>query len=220
MRFSTTEATSVRERRISSAEMPSATRMIAGMSSCETLCRRSTTQRSGFSVSKTLSMRNFNSSSTETSRRSSIVSSFTTRSDSTSFESCSAGSRGSVSVCLRSSSAEAFRIVLSSPSSSAASMRTRVVDSDSTLSVTPPTVMRSPGFRAMIVESRSPLTKVPFREPRSSTDRPPLLSRTMRACCRDSILSAIGRSFIEERPMVVTGRSSRIFWAGIPGAVT
>ena len=99
-------------------------------------------------------------------------------------------------------------------------MRTRVVDSDSTLSVTPPTVIRSPGFKGWIGTRRSPFKKVPLREPRSSTESPPLLSRTMRACWRESILSATGRSFMDERPIVVTGRSRRNFWAGMPGAVT
>ena len=44
-----------------------------------------------------------------------------------------------------------------------------------------------------------------------------VVSRTMRACWRDSILSAIGRSFIEERPMVVTGRSSETSGPAFPG---
>ena len=155
------------------------------------------------------------------SRSSSTVSSLTTRSDSMSLPSCSAGSRGSVSVaCARRSSAEAFRIVLSRGSSPPPSIRTRVVDSDSTLRVTPPTVIRSPGFRGWIVASRSPLRKVPLRDPRSSTVSPPSVSRTIRECWRESILSEIGRSFMDERPMVVTGRSSDTFRAAIPGAVT
>ena len=221
LRFSTTELTRVLESRMSSAEIPSATRTTAGTSSPEMLERSRTTARSGMSVSKTLSIRNFNSSSTETSRRSSIVSSLTTRSDSISFESCSAGRRGSVSVGWRSSSADAFRIVLSSAWSSPAisSMRTRVVDSDSTFSVTPPTVIRSPDFNGISATSFSPLTNVPLREPRSSIERPPLPSFTILACWRDSILSAIGRSFMDERPIVVTGRSRMNFCAGIPGAV-
>jgi hypothetical protein len=219
--FSTTAATRVLDNRMSSAEIPSATRTTAGTSSPVTLERRRTTARSGISVSKTLSIRNFRSSSTETSLRSWIVSSLTTRSDSISLESCSAGSRGSVSVGLRSSSAEALRMVLLRASSPAiSSMRTRVVDSDSTFKVTPPTVIRSPDFRGCSVTRRSPFKNVPFLEARSSTVRPPLPSRTIRACWRESILSEIGRSFIEERPIVVTGRSSRNFCAGIPGAVT
>ena len=175
--------------------------------------------RSGFRVSKTLSMRNPSSSSTEMSRRSSTVSSLTTRSDSMSLPSCSAGSRGSVSVaCARSSSAEAFRIVLSSGSSPPPSMRTRVVDSDSTLSVTPPTVIRSPGFRALDrrrAARRSGRCRCASRGPRPCS--PPSLSRTMRACWRESILSEIGRSFMDERPIVVTGRSSETFRAAIRG---
>lgn len=161
------------------------------------------------------------SSSTDTSRRSSIVSSLTTRSDSINFESCSAGSRGSVSWCwARSSSADAFRIVLSSESAPPASMRTRVVDSDSSFRVTPPRVIRSPAFRGCGVASRSPFRKVPLREPRSSTESPPSSSLTMRACCRDSILSEMGRSFIDERPIVVTGLSSGNLRAAMPGALT
>jgi hypothetical protein len=42
----------------------------------------------------------------------------------------------------------------------------------------------------------------------------------MRECCRDSILSEIGRSFMDERPTVVTGRSRETFRAAMPGAVT
>ncbi len=99
-------------------------------------------------------------------------------------------------------------------------MRTRVVDSDSTLSVTPPIVIRSPGFRTWTVVSRSPFRNVPLREPRSSTVIPPSSERTMRECWRESILSEIGRSFMEERPMVVTGRSRETFRAAMPGAVT
>ena len=221
LRFSTTAATSVFDSRMSSAEIPSATRTTAGASSPVDRCRRRTRPLSGLSVSKTLSIRKRSSSSTEMSRRSSIVSSFTTRSDSINLPSCSAGRRGSVSVaCARSSAAEAFRIVLSSGSSPPPSMRTRVVDSDSTLSVTPPTVIRSPGFRVWMVVRRSPFRNVPLRDPRSSTVRPPSVSRTMRACWRDSILSEIGRSFIDDRPTVVTGRSSESFRAAIPGAVT
>ena len=219
--FSTTWATSVLESRMSSADMPSATRTTAGMSSFVTRERSRTTPRSGMSVSKTLSIRNFMSSSTDTSRRSSIVSSLTTRSDSINFESCSAGSRGSVSwCCARRSSAEAFRIVLSRASAPPASIRTRVVDSDSSFSVTPPSVMRSPALIGCTVASRSPFRKVPLREPRSSTERPPSSSLTIRACWRDSILSEIGRSFIDERPIVVTGLSSGNLRAAIPGALT
>jgi hypothetical protein len=48
----------------------------------------------------------------------------------------------------------------------------------------------------------------------------PSFSRTIRACCRESILSEIGRSFIEDRPTVVTGRSSDSLRAAMPGAVT
>ena len=111
-------------------------------------------------------------------------------------------------------------MVLSSGSSPPPSMRTRVVDSDSTFSVTPPIVMRSPGFRTWTVVSRSPFRNVPLREPRSSTVRPPSSARTIRECCRESILSEIGRSFMDERPIVVTGRSSETFRAAMPGAVT
>ena len=219
--FSTTWATSVFDSRMSSADIPSATRTTAGISSFVSRERSRTTPRSGMSVSNTLSIRNFISSSTETSRRSSIVSSLTTRSDSISFDSCLAGRRGSVSwCCARRSSADAFRIVLSSASAPPASIRTRVVDSDSSFKVTPPSVIRSPAFRGWGIARRSPFRKVPLREPRSSTTRPPSSSLTIRACWRESILSEIGRSFIEERPIVVTGFSSGNLRAAMPGALT
>ena len=98
-------------------------------------------------------------------------------------------------------------------------MRTRVVDSDSTLIVTAPTVIRSPERSGCTETSRSPFKKVPLREPRSSTVRAPSVSLMMRACWRDSILSATGRSLTDERPIVTTGRSSMNFWAGMPGPV-
>src|SRR5204863_2238716 len=66
---------------------------------------------------------------------------------------------------------------------------------------------------------RIPFRQVPLREPRSTRSACPFVPSIF-AWTRESVRSASGMSFVDERPSVRTDRSSRIRRGGSPGTRT
>ncbi len=220
--FSTTDWMSVLLSRMSDGSTPGAYFTFSGFSSpCSSASIRR--PRSGCRnvkvFSRISSSRRFNGISP----RSSTEISLSIRSDAFRRASSSAPSFESRScLCGRRRSLEDCRnVVLLELSSPKGSMTTRVVDSSMISTSVSPSWMRSPAESGVGSVMREPFRDVPFRDPRSTRRiGPPSRTPSIRACTRESVRSPRGTSFVEERPSVRTGRSSRMRRAGSPGTRT
>ena len=213
--FSTTDWMSVFERRMSEGSTPGAYFTFSAFSSPDSSAsmRR---PRSGWRNVNVFSRMSSRSLLSGMSPRSSTEISFSILSDAFRRASSSAPSFASQAWRWgRSRSLDDCRNVVFFDVSSMPSMTTRVVDSSRTSMRVSPSWIRSPAERTAGSPMREPFSEVPLREPRS-TRRIAASDTSSRAWTRESVRSASGTSFVDERPSVSAGRSSRIRRAGSP----